>query len=58
MKLNISFPGTHCQKLTEADDEYKPCTFYEKYIVTEVAEKLWVKNERVNVVWLRGGSDK
>ncbi|OBS81549.1 hypothetical protein A6R68_20282 [Neotoma lepida] len=30
MKLNISFPGISCQKFTEADDECKLRTFYEK----------------------------
>ena len=37
MKLNISFPATGCQKLTEVDDEHKLCTYYEKRMATEFA---------------------
>lgn len=32
--------------------------FLWEVFVTEVAEKLWVKNERVNVVWISGRNDK
>lgn len=37
MKLNISFPATDCQKLSEVDDERELGTFYEKCMATEVA---------------------
>jgi small subunit ribosomal protein S6e len=37
MKLNISFPATGCQKLTEVEDECKLRTFYEMWTATEVA---------------------
>ncbi|KAB0342093.1 hypothetical protein FD754_019019 [Muntiacus muntjak] len=37
LRLNISFPATGCQKLTEVDDERKLRTFYEKRMATEVA---------------------
>eukprot|EP00069_Balaena_mysticetus_P016402 bmy_01989T0 len=37
MKLNISFPATGCQKLTEVDYERKLCTAYEKSMAMEVA---------------------
>lgn len=36
MKVNISFPVTDCQKLTEVDNEHKLCMFYEKDMATDV----------------------
>ncbi|OBS67997.1 hypothetical protein A6R68_03462, partial [Neotoma lepida] len=37
MKLNIAFPATSSQKLTEVTDIYKVLTFYEKHTAREIA---------------------
>ncbi|VFV43041.1 isoform cra_b, partial [Lynx pardinus] len=49
MKMNISFPATRCQKLTEVDDEHKLPTFYEKCMTTEVAAD--ALGEEWRVMW-------
>ncbi|MBZ3887982.1 40S ribosomal protein S6 [Sciurus carolinensis] len=58
MKLNISFPVTGCQKLTEGDNEHKLCTFYEKRMVTEVAADALGEEWEGYVVRISGGNDK
>ncbi|EHB15621.1 40S ribosomal protein S6 [Heterocephalus glaber] len=47
--LNI-FPTTGCQKITEVDNKRKLCTFYEKYMVTEVAAEALGKEWKGYVV--------
>uniref|UniRef100_A0A452T2C8 Small ribosomal subunit protein eS6 n=1 Tax=Ursus maritimus TaxID=29073 RepID=A0A452T2C8_URSMA len=59
MKLNISFPATGCQKLTEVDDDHKLHTFYENQIATEVAADAGGEEEWEGcVVGISGGDDK
>ncbi|XP_073744065.1 small ribosomal subunit protein eS6-like [Callorhinus ursinus] len=58
MKLNISFPATGCQKLTEVDEECKLHTFYEKRMATEVAADALGEEWKGYVVRISGGNDK
>ncbi|KAL4690780.1 hypothetical protein H8959_013741 [Pygathrix nigripes] len=58
MKLNISFPATGCQKLTEVDDERKLRTFHEKRMATEVAADALGEEWKGYVVQISGGNDK
>ena len=58
MKMNISFPATGCQKLTEVDNERKLCTFYEKRMVTEVVADALGEEWKGYVVRISGGNDK
>ncbi|CAD7689904.1 unnamed protein product [Nyctereutes procyonoides] len=58
LTLNISFPATGCQKLTEVDDEPKLRTFYEKCMATEVAADALGEEWKGYVVRISGGNDK
>ncbi|XP_037675946.1 40S ribosomal protein S6-like [Choloepus didactylus] len=58
MKLDISFPGTCCQKLTEVDDERKLRTFNEKCMATEVAADTLGEEWKGYVVPIGGGNNQ
>uniref|UniRef100_A0A0G2K7G8 Small ribosomal subunit protein eS6 n=1 Tax=Rattus norvegicus TaxID=10116 RepID=A0A0G2K7G8_RAT len=58
MTLNISVPATGCQKLTEADDEHKLRTFYQKRMATEVAADALGEEWKGYEVQISGGNDK
>ncbi|MBZ3874507.1 40S ribosomal protein S6 [Sciurus carolinensis] len=58
MKLNISFPVTGCQKLTDVDKERKLRTFYEKHMASEVAANALGEEWKDHVVQISGGNDK
>ena len=58
MKMNISFPATGCQKLTEVDNERKLHTFYEKRMATEVVADALGEEWKGYVVRISGGNDK
>ncbi|XP_047003266.1 40S ribosomal protein S6 [Schistocerca americana] len=58
MKLNVSYPGTGCQKLFEVTDEHKLRIFYEKRMGAEVEADALGDEWKGYIVRISGGNDK
>lgn len=57
-QLNVSYPGTGCQKLFEVTDDHKLRIFYEKRMGAEVEADSLGDEWKGYIVRITGGNDK